>query len=151
MQDFRFCDQAVERATSAGAKVLMPLTNQFWGDRTAWIMDPQGHVWSFAHTAGDDISTISWPAIGGVTYTDQFTYASSTHAILTHTDRRSKVHAGVAFHGVRGQGEAWIEALDEDPGAPAHSSGTPAGCLGGTFLASNPSSRSKSFSSLKSL
>ena len=41
-------DQAVERATSAGAKVLMPLTNQFWGDRTAWIMDPQGHVWTIA-------------------------------------------------------------------------------------------------------
>ena len=41
-------DQAVERATSAGAKVLMPLTNQFWGDRTAWIMDPQGHVWTVA-------------------------------------------------------------------------------------------------------
>ena len=41
-------DQAVAHATSAGAKVLMPLTNQFWGDRTAWIMDPQGHVWTIA-------------------------------------------------------------------------------------------------------
>ena len=41
-------DQAVARATSVGAKVLMPLTNQFWGDRTAWIMDPQGHVWTVA-------------------------------------------------------------------------------------------------------
>ena len=41
-------DQAVARATSVGAKVLMPLTNQFWGDRTAWIMDPQGHVWTIA-------------------------------------------------------------------------------------------------------
>jgi len=58
---------------------------------------------------------------------------------------------GVAGQGVRRQGEGRIEAPDEDPGAPAHSSGTPAGSLGGTFLASNPSSRSKSFSSLKSL
>lgn len=41
-------DKAVERATSMGAKVLMPLTNQFWGDRTAWIMDPSGHVWTVA-------------------------------------------------------------------------------------------------------
>ena len=41
-------DQAVARATSVGAKVLMPLTNQFWGDRTAWIMDSQGHVWTIA-------------------------------------------------------------------------------------------------------
>ena len=41
-------DKAVERATAAGAKVLMPLQNQFWGDRTAWIMDPSGHVWTVA-------------------------------------------------------------------------------------------------------
>ena len=41
-------DDAVERATATGAKVLMPLTNQFWGDRTAWIMDPSGHVWTVA-------------------------------------------------------------------------------------------------------
>ena len=26
----------------------MPLTDQFWGDRTAWIMDPSGHVWTVA-------------------------------------------------------------------------------------------------------
>ena|SRR5437870_251719 len=41
-------DRAVECATSMGAKVLMPLTNQFWGDRTAWVMDPSGHVWTIA-------------------------------------------------------------------------------------------------------
>jgi len=38
----------VERAVAAGAKILLPLTNQFWGDRTAWIMDPSGHVWTVA-------------------------------------------------------------------------------------------------------
>jgi PhnB protein len=37
-------DQAVERAVATGGKVLIPLQNQFWGDRTAWIMDPAGHV-----------------------------------------------------------------------------------------------------------
>jgi len=41
-------DRAVECATSMGAKVSMPLTNQFWGDRTAWVMDPSGHVWTIA-------------------------------------------------------------------------------------------------------
>jgi PhnB protein len=41
-------DAAVERAASAGARVLIPLKNQFWGDRTAWIMDPAGHVWTVA-------------------------------------------------------------------------------------------------------
>ena len=41
-------DDAVDRAVSAGAKILMPLQNQFWGDRTAWIMDPSAHVWTVA-------------------------------------------------------------------------------------------------------
>ena len=41
-------DQTVERAVARGAQVLIPAQNQFWGDRTAWIMDPSGHVWTIA-------------------------------------------------------------------------------------------------------
>jgi PhnB protein len=41
-------DQTVERALAAGAQVLIPAKNQFWGDRTAWILDPAGHVWTIA-------------------------------------------------------------------------------------------------------
>ncbi len=41
-------DKTVERAVAAGAKVLIPVANQFWGDRTAWVMDPSGHVWTIA-------------------------------------------------------------------------------------------------------
>ena len=41
-------DRTVERAVAAGARIAMPLTNQFWGDRTAWIVDPSGHVWTLA-------------------------------------------------------------------------------------------------------
>jgi PhnB protein len=41
-------DRTVERAVALGAKVLVPLQNQFWGDRIAWIMDPSGHVWTVA-------------------------------------------------------------------------------------------------------
>lgn len=41
-------DETVERAVSNGAQVLVPLQNQFWGDRIAWIMDPAGHVWTVA-------------------------------------------------------------------------------------------------------
>ena len=41
-------DGVVERATDNGARVLMPLENQFWGDRIAWLMDPAGHVWTVA-------------------------------------------------------------------------------------------------------
>jgi PhnB protein len=41
-------DKVVERATGDGARVLVPLENQFWGDRIAWLMDPSGHVWTVA-------------------------------------------------------------------------------------------------------
>ncbi len=41
-------DQTVERARAAGAQILTPAQNQFWGDRTAWVMDPSGHVWTIA-------------------------------------------------------------------------------------------------------
>jgi PhnB protein len=41
-------DETVARATTAGARVLMPPTDQFWGDRTAWIIDPSAHVWTVA-------------------------------------------------------------------------------------------------------
>ena len=41
-------DAAVERAVARAATVLVPPTDQFWGDRTAWVLDPQGHVWTFA-------------------------------------------------------------------------------------------------------
>ena len=41
-------DKAVERAVAAGAKVLLPVKNQFWGDRTGRIVDPSGHVWTIS-------------------------------------------------------------------------------------------------------
>jgi len=41
-------DKVVERAVAAGAKVVLPVKNQFWGDRTGRIMDPSGHVWTIA-------------------------------------------------------------------------------------------------------
>jgi len=41
-------DQTVDRAIAGGARVLLPVQNQFWGDRTACIIDPSGHVWTIA-------------------------------------------------------------------------------------------------------
>jgi PhnB protein len=41
-------DHTVERALGGGAQLLVPAQDQFWGDRTAWIMDPAGHVWTVA-------------------------------------------------------------------------------------------------------
>jgi PhnB protein len=33
---------------AGGAKVLMPVADQFWGDRIGWIIDPAGHRWTVA-------------------------------------------------------------------------------------------------------
>ena len=39
-------DKWWDRAVGAGAKVVMPLADQFWGDRFGQLRDPFGHVWS---------------------------------------------------------------------------------------------------------
>jgi PhnB protein len=36
-----------------GARVLVPLQDQFWGDRVAWFIDPAGHVWTVASRIED--------------------------------------------------------------------------------------------------
>jgi PhnB protein len=38
-------DALVERAVAAGAQVLMPLQDLFWGARYGKILDPFGHEW----------------------------------------------------------------------------------------------------------
>jgi uncharacterized glyoxalase superfamily protein PhnB len=41
-------DGAIKRAAKAGAKVIMPAADMFWGDRYGVIEDPFGHRWSIA-------------------------------------------------------------------------------------------------------
>jgi len=48
-------DELVKQAENAGAKVLRPPTDQFYGDRLAALQDPFGHSWSFA-THVEDVS-----------------------------------------------------------------------------------------------
>ncbi|HWA00517.1 MAG TPA: VOC family protein [Caulobacterales bacterium] len=43
-------DKTFAKAVDAGAKVKMPLTDMFWGDRYGQITDPFGHTWSIAST-----------------------------------------------------------------------------------------------------
>ena len=40
-------DAAVTQAASAGATVIMPAGDMFWGARYGRIRDPFGHVWAF--------------------------------------------------------------------------------------------------------
>lgn len=41
-------DATFNQAVAAGAKVVMPLMNMFWGDRYGQVVDPFGHQWSIA-------------------------------------------------------------------------------------------------------
>ncbi len=41
-------DAYANRAVAAGATVVMPVADQFWGDRYGIIADPFGHHWSIA-------------------------------------------------------------------------------------------------------
>lgn len=42
-------DAALARAVSAGATVLMPAADQFYGFRSASVSDPDGHQWMLQH------------------------------------------------------------------------------------------------------
>jgi uncharacterized glyoxalase superfamily protein PhnB len=46
-------DTAWKRAVDAGAKTVMPLADQFWGDRTGCLEDPFGHRWWLAQHIKD--------------------------------------------------------------------------------------------------
>lgn len=46
-------DAAFDRAVKAGAKVEMPVSDMFWGDRYGKLVDPFGHKWSIATHKAD--------------------------------------------------------------------------------------------------
>ena len=46
-------DVLFHRAVEAGATVVMPVADQFWGDRYGILRDPFGHRWSIASRIED--------------------------------------------------------------------------------------------------
>ena len=46
-------DAAIAKAASAGAHVIMPAADMFWGDRFGMVADPFGHKWSLARHLRD--------------------------------------------------------------------------------------------------
>jgi uncharacterized glyoxalase superfamily protein PhnB len=42
------CDSVFSHAATAGAEVVQPLQDMFWGDRMGKLRDPFGHVWTVA-------------------------------------------------------------------------------------------------------
>jgi PhnB protein len=52
-------DQKFQQAVDAGATVIMPLDDQFWGDRYGMVRDPFGHQWSL----GQPVREVSYEEI----------------------------------------------------------------------------------------
>jgi len=48
-------DALYKRAVDAGAKVSMPISDQFWGDRAGAVVDPGGYTWWIA-TRKEDLT-----------------------------------------------------------------------------------------------
>jgi PhnB protein len=62
-------DALWERAVGAGAKVLQPLGDTFWGDRHGQITDPFGHRWGLSqhmcNVPSEEIIRAAAEAFGG--------------------------------------------------------------------------------------
>lgn len=52
-------EQKFQQAVDAGATVVMPLADQFWGDRYGMLRDPFGHNWSL----GQPVREVSYEEI----------------------------------------------------------------------------------------
>ncbi|WP_445168664.1 VOC family protein [Mycolicibacterium sp. Dal123E01] len=52
-------DTKFQQAVDAGATVVMPLEDQFWGDRYGMVVDPFGHQWSL----GQPVREVSYEEI----------------------------------------------------------------------------------------
>ena len=52
-------DDSFQRAVEAGATVVQPLQDQFWGDRYGTVVDPFGHRWSM----GQPLREVSYAEI----------------------------------------------------------------------------------------
>jgi PhnB protein len=48
-------DKTIAKAVKAGAKILMPAEDTFWGDRFGRVEDPYGNSWAIA-THIEDVS-----------------------------------------------------------------------------------------------
>lgn len=48
-------DSVVQKAVDSGAKLVRPVKDQFYGDRSGTLIDPFGHMWSVA-THVEDVS-----------------------------------------------------------------------------------------------
>jgi uncharacterized glyoxalase superfamily protein PhnB len=64
-------DAHFERAKAAGAQVVREPADQFYGDRTFMVTDPEGHFWSFGQTLKVMTNEEMAAAAPGITVSDR--------------------------------------------------------------------------------
>ena len=74
-------DATAKRAVDAGAKLVRPIEDQFYGDRAGGLEDPFGHYWHVA-THIEDVSAeeIRAPG-GGAVFIEGFTRLTDAHPL----------------------------------------------------------------------
>jgi uncharacterized glyoxalase superfamily protein PhnB len=96
-------DQAYERALNAGAKSLMPVADQPYGERSGGVEDSQGNRWYIAttfvplQTIAQDLHTVTvyFHPIGAQRFIDFVTSAFGGKELMRHAEGDMIMHAKV--------------------------------------------------------
>lgn len=56
LRDRDAVDDLMRRAAEAGAKILKPASESFWGGYHGYFSDPDGHIWEIAHNPFSPLS-----------------------------------------------------------------------------------------------
>ncbi len=114
-------DQAYERALQAGAKSLMPVADQPYGERSGGVEDTQGNRWYIAtpfvplQTIAQDLHTVTvyFHPIGAQRFIDFVTDAFGGKELMRHAENDMIMHAKVQI------GDSVIELGEaRDPSQP---------------------------------
>jgi PhnB protein len=96
-------DEAYERAVKAGAKSLMPVSDQPYGERSGGVEDVHGNRWYIAtpfvplHTIAEDLHTVTvyFHPIGAQRFIDFVTNAFGGKELMRHAEGDMVLHAKV--------------------------------------------------------
>jgi catechol 2,3-dioxygenase-like lactoylglutathione lyase family enzyme len=56
-------DRAIEMAVAAGARLVKPAEDVFWGGRSGYFADPDGHLWEVAWNPGFPLGPGGYPVL----------------------------------------------------------------------------------------
>lgn len=56
-------DRAIETALAAGAEPIKPAGDAFWGGRSGYFADPDGHLWEVAWNPGFPLDSDGYPEL----------------------------------------------------------------------------------------